>query len=63
MMCDDPKSGTDHSLKEVSAYLIWVTQGSCHTDGYAIFDLHLDVCVKDSSAKCTCHYVNKFNSD
>ena len=23
MMCGDPESGTDHSLKEVSACLIW----------------------------------------
>ena len=46
MMCRDPESGTDHSLKEISVCLIWHRvdtalgiQGSCHKDVYAIFDL------------------------
>ena len=36
MVCGDPDSGTDHSLKEVNAYIIWYRvhtwglQGKCH---------------------------------
>ena len=43
--CSDPESGTDHSLKEVSAYIIWYSvhtwdlQGSCHKDVCAVFDI------------------------
>ena len=36
MVCGDPESGTDHSIKEVSAYIIryrvhiWSLGGKCH---------------------------------
>ena len=46
MVCSDPESRTDHSLKKVSACLTkyfgkgwtqdWATQGSCHMDVCAI---------------------------
>ena len=62
MVCGDPASGTDHSLKEVSAYIIWYRvhtwglQGKCHRLFSVLFCIYLQiynyVSVKNSSV-CT----------
>ena len=64
MVCGDPESGTDHSLKEVSAYIRWYRvhtwglQGkfqklrSCELLCKFTNDIH--VSVKNSSTEGTC---------
>ena len=64
MVCGDPESGTDHSLKEVSAYIIWYRmhtwglQGKYHKLFSVLFCIYfqtiIHVSVKNSSAECTC---------
>ena len=63
MVCSDPEIGTDHSLKEVSAYIIWNRvhtwglQGKCHESFSEHFCLYLQIIyanVKNSSAEGTC---------
>ena len=62
MVCGDPESGTDHSLKQVSAYIIWYRvhtwglQGKCHKLFSVLFCVHLQiihVSLKNSGAKDT----------
>ena len=63
MVCSDPESGTDHSLKEVSAYIIWYRvhtwglQGKCHKFFcvlLCVFTNTIDVSLKNSSDGGTC---------
>ena len=49
MVCDDPESGTDHSLQEVSAYSIWyrvhtwALQGKCHKILSVLFCVYFQI--------------------
>ena len=49
MVCSDPESGTDHSVKEVSAYIIccrlhtWGFQGKCHRLFSVLFCVYLQI--------------------
>ena len=70
MVCGDPESGTDHSLKEVSGYSIWYRVhtwgrlGKCHNSFFCtllcLFTSDIHVSVKNSSAEgiCICTYVH-----
>ena len=59
MVCSDPESGTDHSLKEVSAYIIYL-QGAYTGPQISfcallcIFTNDINVSVKNSSAEGIC---------
>ena len=68
MVCGDPESGTDQSLKEVSAYIIWYRvhtwglQGKCHKFFFlgssgVFFTNNIHISVKNSSAQGTCSNV------
>ena len=70
MVCGDPESGTDYSLLEVSAYIIWYRihtlglQGKCHKLFSVLFYVHLQiiclhVSLKNSSAEGTCTSLKK----
>ena len=64
MVCSDPESGTDHSIKEVSAYIIFGTWykhevSRVNATSYffallCIFTNNIYVIVKFSSAEGTC---------
>ena len=64
MVCSDPKTDTDHSLKEVSAYIIWYRghtkglQSKCYKVFFyaflCIFTNNLHVSVNSSSVEGTC---------
>ena len=56
MVCGDPESSTDYSLKEVSAYIIWYR---LHTWGFQVIFCALlciikHISVKNQSAEGTC---------
>ena len=63
MVCGDPKSGTGHSLKEVSAYISWYRvhtwglQGKCHKL------CSVNFCVKNASAESTCYMAKEMLND
>ena len=65
MVCGDPESGTDHSLKEVSAYIVWyrmhtwVLQGKHHKLCSVLFCVYLHMIymftsLKNPSTEGTC---------
>ena len=64
MVCSDPESGTDHSIKEVSAYIIfgtWYKHEASRVNATSyffallcIFTNNIHVIVKFSSAEGTC---------
>ena len=68
MVCGDPESGTDHSLKEVNAYIIlyrvhnWGLQGKCHkffSVLLCVFTNNIHVSLKNSSAEGTCFILKR----
>ena len=62
MVCADPESGTDHSLKEVSAYIIWYRVHTWGLQGKQVIFCALlciftnNIHVKNSSAEGACKY-------